>query len=279
MGKTTGIDWATHTWNPWQGCTPVSEGCRYCYMYREKRRYGQDPARIVRSPHATFSAPKARYGARSTKGTPGEYRWPSGGRVFVCSWSDFCHPDVAPAWRREAWGVIRQRPGLTFLILTKRVGLLRLCLPEDWGRGWPNVWLGVTAENQRMWDRRVPTLARIPAVVRFVSVEPMLSPVYPWLPSGQRIDWVIAGCESGPQRRICDPDWIRELRDGCLRANTPFFLKQMEIGGHLVRMPALAGREWDQVPTGSVGLFPGGSVASAARPGGRQLPLFGGDDE
>ncbi len=211
MGKNTPIAWADHSWNPWQGCHPVSEGCARCYMYREKRRYGQDPAVVVRSTDATFRKP---------------LHWHEHARVFTCSWSDFFIEEADP-WRDEAWDIIRQTPHLTYLILTKRVENVPSRLPADWP--WENVWLGVTAENQARADERIPLLLRTPAAVRFVSCEPLLGPInlcpswYDWY-NGPH--WIIAGGESGPGARPMHPDWARSLRDQCETRDVPFFMKQ-----------------------------------------------------
>jgi len=117
------------------------------------------------------------------------------------------------------------------------------------GKCWPigNVMLGVTAENQETANERTPLLVKTPAAVRFVSVEPMLSRVNigPWL---GRLDWVICGSESGPRRRETNIEWVRSLRDQCVKANVPFFLKQLEYERGLVSMPELDGRVWDQIP-------------------------------
>ncbi len=157
MGITRGISWTDATWNPWRGCKKVSAGCKNCYMFRDAERYGKDPNQIVRS-RTTFEDP---------------LKWPTGRKVFVCSWSDFCLREADP-WRADAWEVMRRSPQHTFQICTKRPERLPACLPHDWGDGWPNVWLGVTAENQEMAVKRIPVLAQIPARVRWVSVEPML---------------------------------------------------------------------------------------------------------
>lgn len=245
MGTDTKIEWAHHTWNPWQGCQPVSAGCLNCYMFDGKRRWGQDPMVVVRS-KTTFKAPLQR-------------SWKAGSRIFVCSWSDFFHPD-ADGWRDEAWEVIRQRPDLIFMLLTKRIELAAERLPSDWGDGWLNAWLGVTAEDQGMLDKRVPALLATPAAVRFVSCEPLLGPITfrwaVWHPARNRnhldglrqLRWVIAGCESGPKRRPSQLEWFQSLRCECEEAGVPFFLKQMDIGGTLIKMPPLAGRIWDQIP-------------------------------
>lgn len=247
VGKDSNISWCDHTWNPWQGCRKVSPGCLNCYMYRDKKRYGHNPEKVVRSKNATFNSP---------------LKWKEPARVFVCSWSDFFIED-ADAWRDEAWDIMRRTPHLTYMLLTKRAESIKDRLPPDWPL--ENVWFGVTAENQAMADRRIPILLSIPATVRFVSVEPMIGPVkfniyhltgrpcfvcriedelsekrgtqsHPincgWRKDNEGfpyggIDWVIAGGESGPDARPCHPDWLRGLRDQCATAGIPFFLKQL----------------------------------------------------
>lgn len=231
MGKATGIAWTHHTWNPWQGCTKVSPGCAHCYMFRDKVRYGQDPATVVRSKPPTFNQPRT---------------WPEPALVFTCSWSDFFH-DAADAWRADAWDIIRATPHLTYQILTKRPERIAAHLPEDWGDGWGNVWLGVSVENAR-WVERAVTLTEIPASVRFLSCEPLLgslldegevlerllAPDYSGVAGARTlpriespIHWVIAGGESGPDARPMDLQWVRGLRNLCARGGVPFFLKQL----------------------------------------------------
>lgn len=227
MGETTAISWTDATWNPWRGCHRVSPGCLNCYMYAGMRRFGNDPKSVVRAADVTFNAPHNWYNKR----------------IFVCSWSDF-FIEEADAWRVEVWEMIAfsywAAQGNVFQLLTKRPERIAECLPADWNaqhslrecdntckvypcRHWPNVWLGVTAENQEMADRRIPILREIPAALRFVSVEPMLEPVRLDL---MGIDWVICGGESGPKRRPFDLAWARDLRDQCQEAGVPFFYKQ-----------------------------------------------------
>ena len=223
MGDTTGIEWTEHTWNPVQGCTKVSPGCKFCYMYQEKARYGQDPATLVRSSPQTFNKPIATHGANSTKGEPGSYKWKPGGMVFTCSWSDWFHKDADPH-RDDMWAIVRQRPDLYFQILTKRPQNVLERLPEDWGAGYPNVWLGVSVEDQKRADERIPLLRKIPAAVRFLSMEPLIERVV--LPSDLEMDWIIVGGESGPGARPMNPDWARIVRDFCDDKDIPFFFKQ-----------------------------------------------------
>ncbi len=207
----TGIAWTDETWNPWQGCIRVSEECANCYMYREKERYGHNPAVVVRSSDQTFRKP---------------LRLKPGTTVFTCSWSDFFHAD-ADAWRNEAWAIIKECSSLKFIILTKRIDHAVHHLPEDWGNGYPNVCLGITAGNQHRFDERWAVLREIPAAAYVVSHEPALGLIdYPadFLSLGKRIG-VIAGGETGPEARPAHLWWIRHDRDQCLKAGVPFFFK------------------------------------------------------
>lgn len=163
MGATTAISWTTHSWNPWQGCEAVSDGCTNCYAKTQAERWGRDFADVHRSAPATFRAPLSK-------------KWSEPAFVFTCSISDFFHND-ADAWRPEAWEIIKATPWLTYQILTKRHGRIASHLPPDWGEGYPNVWLGVSAENQEWADRRIPVLLKVPARKRFVSAEPLLGPI------------------------------------------------------------------------------------------------------
>ncbi len=226
MGKTTGIAWTQKTWNPWQGCRKVSAGCKHCYMYSEKTRYGQKPDVVVRSKDPTFYAPE---------------RWPESALVFTCSWSDW-FIEEADAWRDEAWEVIRQSPHLTFQILTKRPERIDACLPGGWP--YPNVWLGISAENQAALDARLPILLETPAALRFLSLEPLLAPITlrpmieQWAafavlglaqskPLPPRVGWVIIGGESGPGARPMDITWARALVQECRVVRLPCFVKQL----------------------------------------------------
>lgn len=178
MGTNSKIEWTDHTWNPWRGCTKVSPACDNCYMFRDAKHYGLDATTVTRAAPQTFRAPLVQYGSpwHGKRRAEKRFKWQDGEKVFVCSWSDFFHPDADP-WRDEAWEIMRQRPGLVFQLLTKRPDLVIPRLPEDWGEGWPNIWLGVTAENQEQADKRIPRLLETPAALRFVSIEPMLGPV------------------------------------------------------------------------------------------------------
>jgi protein gp37 len=175
-------------------------------MFREQLRYGRDPAIVVRS-KTTFSDP---------------LKWKEPRLIFTCSWSDWFHVDADP-WRDEAWEIIRQTPQHTYQILTKRPGRIDRHIPWGaFGDPWPNVWLGVSVEDQEA-AFRVRQLVTVPAAVRFISAEPLLGPVALNL-SG--IHWLIAGGESGDSARPMEIDWARALRDACRGAGVAFFMKQ-----------------------------------------------------
>lgn len=247
------IEWTDATWNPWRGCDKVSPGCAHCYMFRDQRRYGRDPSVVVRAADSTFFAP-----VRSRK-------WAEPRRVFTCSWSDWFHEDADP-WRDEAWDVIRRTPQHTYQVLTKRPERILDHLPADWGEGWRNVWMGVTIENRR-YVGRADLLRQVPAVVRFISAEPLLGPLIAdgcSFADGNKgwsdgfygpdleldgIDWLITGGESGGDHRRFDPQWARDLRDACVREGVAFLHKQNGGPRPTSRGRLLDGRTWDEMPT------------------------------
>jgi protein gp37 len=229
MAETTKIEWTDGTWNPIQGCTKVDRDCKFCYMYREKTRYGQDPTKVIRSAPATFRAP---LNAR---------KFPPGSKVFSASWSDWFHPDAAPHLA-DAWAVVAQRPDLAFQILTKRPERIRAELPATWGAsGWSNVWLGTSVGNPEA-AHRAEALAEIPAVVRFLSLEPVTAPgvataIRRVVESGA-MDWLIIGGESGPEARPMAASWAQELVELGEANGVPVLFKQwgewaplVELGG------------------------------------------------
>ena len=255
MGQNSAIEWTDHTWNPWQGCTKVSPACQHCYMFRDMPRFGHDPSVVRPSSDATLKLPLA-------KKRGGEWKMPSGSKVFTCSWSDWFHAD-ADEWRDEAWEIVRKRPDLIFQIVTKRTNRIEQCLPRDWGKGYRNVWLIATAENQEWLDKRAADLLQVPAAIRGLSIEPLLGPmdVVPYLGGSSyrcrcgfhrteselsfmggdkyfcmdcrercqicpTFDWIIVGGESGPYSRPMHPDWVRGIRDQCQETGVPFFFKQ-----------------------------------------------------
>lgn len=233
MGKTTNIPWCDATWNPWIGCHKVSSGCKNCYMFREVKRFGQDPENIRKSV-TMFNAP---------------LKWSNEKkRIFVCSWSDF-FIEEADQWRDEAWNIIKMTPDNRYIILTKRIENVSSRLPKDWDNGYPNVILMVSTENEEMFYRRVPKLLDIPARARGISAEPLLGNIDMGMFAGY-LDWVIAGGESGANglARKDNLDWYRELRQQCIINNVPFFLKQFWSNDKLLKMPELDGVKWMEFP-------------------------------
>lgn len=232
MAANSKIEWTQSTWNPWHGCIKVSPGCKNCYMYRDKNRYGQNPKAILRS-KTTFYDP---------------IKWESSRLIFTCSWSDW-FIEEADNWRDEAWNVIRQAPQHTFQILTKRPERIVDHLPKDWGLGWAHVWLGVSIENQK-YENRLELLREAPARIRFISAEPLIDAIK--FRSLKKVDWVITGGESGPNARPMDMDWVRSIRDQCKKAGVAFFHKQN--GGTTIVDGAWGGRKvdgktWDAMPS------------------------------
>lgn len=228
MARDSSIEWTNHTFNPWWGCEKVSPACTSCYAERWARRLGLDiwggrsPRRFFTDAH--WNEP-LRWNRRALDAGIRE-------RVFCASMADVfeAREDLRP-WRQRLWDLIDATPALDWLLLTKRPENVLEMVP--WKDRWPrSVWLGTTVEDQIWARRRVPRLLEIPAVVRFVSCEPLLGSLElrPWLrPSpatGRRIDWVIAGGESGPHARPMDPRWARDLRDECVEAAVPFHFKQ-----------------------------------------------------
>jgi protein gp37/site-specific DNA-cytosine methylase len=232
------ITWTDHTWNPWTGCQKVSAGCKNCYMFRDEERWGKDPSIIKRTGDYTFNSP---------------LRIKEPKMVFTCSYSDF-FIEQADDWREDAWEIIRKTPHLTYQILTKRPERIKECLPSDWGEGYPNVWLGVTVENQDT-IHRAELLVEIPASVRFISAEPLLGPLdlltpLDWKLMGH-IDWIIIGGESGNitgkyNFRECQADWIQQLiNDMNEYTKTKVFVKQ--AGNHLARVLGMKSRHGSDI--------------------------------
>lgn len=269
------IEWTQETWNPITGCLKISEGCKNCYAERMARRlagrYGyqrDDPFK------PTFHDDRL--------AQPLKWRKPR--RIFVASMGDVW---AMSGWPKidEIFYVCHQAPQHTYMFLTKRIEAAwyyfnspiykQSTMKRHEFLKHDNIYLGVTAENQKRADERIPILLQIPAKVRFVSVEPMLGPVniskyfmhsihcpdmprdnepMSWAGSSYRckcshLDWVICGCESGPGRRDTEWEWIDKLCQQCHVSNTPFFLKQAEnADGTIDKMPQCNGMVWDQYP-------------------------------
>jgi protein gp37 len=235
MAENSPIEWTDHTFNPWWGCTKVSPGCKHCYAETWANRYGHNVWGPTRS---------RRFFSESHWRQP--HKWHQDAlatgeraRVFCASMADVFedHPDIA-AERDRLWSLITETPMLDWLLLTKRPENMRKFAP--WDGAWPSqVWAMTSVENQEMADKRLPLLLDVPAVVRGLSVEPLIGPVdlRPWL---AEVQWVIVGGESGPKSRPMHPSWVRDLRDQCLAADVPFFFKQW---GNWIPVPTAVGGE------------------------------------
>jgi protein gp37 len=220
------IEWTDHTFNPWIGCQHVSPGCEHCYAEAMMdQRYGKvewgPRGQRQRTSDANWrNSIKWNAKARAFKQEHG--RRP---RVFTASLADVFDNQVPEEWRRDLFALIRECRRLDFLILTKRPQNIRKMLPSDWGDGYPNVWLGVTAEDQVHFDQRWRHLQNIPSAIKFISYEPALGPLR--LSEARAFpDWLISGGESGPGARPVDPQWIRDIIADCRRNGVTPFHKQ-----------------------------------------------------
>jgi protein gp37 len=211
------INWTNHTWNPWIGCRHVSDECDHCYAdFLVTKRMGRDFSRVTRTKtwrdpisfNRKAPALAAQLGRRV--------------RVFCASLTDFFIQDADP-WREEAWQVIRECSNLDFLILTKRPRLIPSRLPADWGEGYRNVWLGTTCGVRSSYPR-LDDLRNIPAVVRFISAEPLLESLANI--NLQNYHWLIAGGESGAGYRPMREEWAVELRHACVAQGVAYHFKQ-----------------------------------------------------
>lgn len=258
MGATTEIRWTDSTFNPWWGCSRVSEACQHCYAESWAKRFGVE------------------WGKKAERRTFGDKHWneplrwnrqaeSTGVRrlVFCASMADVFedHPELPPE-RERLWELIDATPALTWQLLTKRPENIMGMVPKSWLEWWPpNVWVGTTVENQRWAEERLPYLAQVPAPVRFASCEPLFESLdlRPWLDfmdGGWGVNWVISGGESGPKARPSDPAWFRFLREQCEEFGIPYLFKQWgehdESGRKVGKKAAgyvLDGRTHDAIPT------------------------------
>lgn len=266
MSTGSSIEWTEATWNPVVGCTPVSPGCLNCYAAALAPRLGRMGQEVYvgltvrRDERHVFNGTVRCLPDRLT----GPLRWRKPRRIFVDSMSDLFHEAVPFDFVDRVMAIASMCPRHTFQILTKRSGrmaefyarrgvsmsalcemlnhapkgmtMAQTCLNIKDGT-WmlPNVWLGVSCENQATADERIPHLLKCPAAVRFLSCEPLIGPIDLRLnnkPDDLRtrapyIGWVIVGGESGPNSRPCDVAWIRSIVEQCKDAGVPVFVKQL----------------------------------------------------
>lgn len=234
MATRSSIEWTEVTWNPVTGCTKISHGCKRCYAERMARRL---QAMGVAKYRAGFEV------AVHEAALNDPLRWQQPRLVFVNSMSDLFHKSVPADFVKAVFEVMNRASRHTFQVLTKRPGrVARLGGRLRWT---PNIWLGTSIESER-WLGRLEKLRGTGARTKFLSLEPLLGPL-PNL-SLQGIDWVIVGGESGPGARPMKADWVRNIRDNCLRNDVPFFFKQW--GGTFKKRTGrtLDNRTWDRMP-------------------------------
>lgn len=243
MATESRIEWTEQTWNPVTGCTKISPGCKHCYAETMARRL-----QAMRAPGYENGFGLATHAHRLEQ--PLKRRKPT--VYFVNSMSDLFHEDVPDDFIDRVFSVIRSTPQHTYQILTKRAERLPAYFAS---RSVPeNVWLGVSVEDRKYGVPRIEHLRRVPARIRFLSVEPLLESLGAIDLAG--IHWVIVGGESGSQARPMLPEWADEVRSQCEDAGVSFFFKQWGgWGADGVRRNKKAngrllnGRTWDAYPS------------------------------
>lgn len=262
----TNIPYLDFTWNPLvMRCTRVSTGCENCWHHPMADRLAANPM-ITRETQPAYTGEIEPL--LIEKRLAEVYRRKKPAMIGVQFMGDLFHR--AARYKDTAvLGAICDNPQHTFLVLTKRPHRAVASIDMMYGRvnsmyvdPIPNLWLGTSVENQETADERLSKIFKIPAAVHVISVEPMLEKIdldmmgrnygrdfEHW---SQHVDWVICGDESGSNRRPVDLDAVRDLRDQCIQADVPFFLKQLHIDGERVEMPKLDGRIWNEMPEGMV---------------------------
>lgn len=250
MADRTKIEWTDATWNPFRGCSRVSEGCRNCYAERMAGRFageGQPFHGFVKRMGKEFRW-TGRVASMPDREQP--FRWRKPRRIFVNSMSDTFHEAATAdsiAYIFATMTAAHYLRGHVFQVLTKRADRMAtlLHMPDFWtlvnryvetsirdfddfGPHNPpdGIWLGVSIEDQTAANQRINALLATPAKLRFLSCEPLLGPITLHPDQMAGIDWVIVGGESGPSARPMHPDWARHIRDHCAAADVPFFFKQ-----------------------------------------------------
>lgn len=253
----TSIEWTDKTWNPTKGCAKVSEGCTNCYAIRMAARLsamGQPMYQGLTKRSGNRSQWTGRISIdESSLEAPLHWRKPT--RIFVNSMSDLFHEDIPQEFLARVWDVMARAREHEFQILTKRPEHMRRTLMATGTFPLlPNVWLGVSVENEDHLGR-INILRNTPAAVRFVSLEPLLGPL-PGLDLNN-IDWAIVGGESGPGARPMDDSWIGNIEAACRSAGTAFFFKQW--GGKNKKKAGRTWRRrtWDEYPATASSSFAG----------------------
>jgi protein gp37 len=229
------IEWTETTWNPVTGCTKIPAGCENCYacsLAKRLQAMGNDRYKNgfkVTLHEDLISLPLT---------------WKKPRIIFVNSMSDLFHEQVPTDFINKVFDVMNQTPWHIFQVLTKRSKRLRELAPMlKWT---PNIWQGVTVENDKVINR-IDDLRQVPTTVRFLSLEPLIGPL-PQLDLTD-IQWVIVGGESGPFARPMSPSWVLNIRNQCLEKDIPFFFKQWGGVNKKKSGRVLEGKIWDEIPS------------------------------
>jgi protein gp37 len=234
MAQGSTIEWTEATWNPVTGCTKISAGCKNCYAERMAHRLQAMGVRQYAHGFKLTLQPEA---------LELPLRWKRPRTIFVNSMSDLFHRDVPLGYIRRVFDVMSRCPHHKFQVLTKRPELTAAYAGElPWGK---NVWMGTSVENVLVLHR-IDSLRKIPAHVRFLSLEPLLGRL-PRLDL-RGIHWVIVGGESGPGARLIEEAWVLEIQDQCAAQGVPFFFKQWGGVNKKRSGRSLNGRTWDEMP-------------------------------
>lgn len=244
----TSIEWTDATWNPVAGCTVLTAGCTNCYAMRMA-------ARLEAMGTAKYRGLTRKSGRRAV--WTGKIRlddaslqtprsWSKSRKVFVNSMSDLFHDGVPIEFIARVWEVMKETPRHTYQILTKRPERMARVLAERPFEILPNVWLGTSVEDDRVLNR-LDDIRRVPAAIRFVSLEPLIGSVAEGDLTG--IHWAIVGGESGPRAREMKPEWVDEIEAMCRKAGTAFFFKQWGGRNKKAAGRLLRGRTYDELPT------------------------------
>jgi protein gp37 len=234
MAQLSSIEWTESTWNPVTGCNKISPGCKFCYAERLAKRLKAMGSQNYANGFNLTLQPNQLY-------LPLEWKKPR--VIFVNSMSDLFHEEIPTEYIKKIFDIMNKAHWHTFQILTKRSeNLVQLAPHLNWSK---NIWMGVSVENND-YVHRIKDLIKIPASVRFLSLEPLIGPLPGLRLRG--IDWVIVGGESGPGCRPIEISWARDIRDKCNSMNVPFFFKQWG-GVHKKRKGRkLDNKYWDEMP-------------------------------
>lgn len=229
MSANSGIEWTEATWNPIAGCERISPGCVHCYaevMAKRLAAMGQVKYQGLLDKNGRWNGQINTDSVALT--IPSRVRKPT--IWFVNSMSDLFHENVPQDFLGCVFGEMQSARRHRFIVLTKRAERMRDYMAEFWpgaAKSLPNVILGVSAENQKYADERIPLLLQTPAACHLVSAEPLLSPIYFHVDWRIKLDWIIAGGESGTGARLCETGWIREIVCDCAETATACFVKQL----------------------------------------------------